>query len=519
MAKANDFRDRLQISSEHKLRAENLPFDIDVWYPALKDYTYFTKFRPLTIPEAKSLMAYYERRFMERKLFTKNDVKILENLENDLDKKIKKYFPNGAFLRLCGRSPKDAEPLDIDKLRENYKKNYNSLLEQGFKDEANTKLIAISRVNWMRVSNGKEAMSLLLTSERVFTDLHDWILYGEPEQIVLREFDENLTMDYEFRAFINNNKINALSQYDHYSIFPYVEEKKEKIQEKIFEKWNEVHPFVGQKSYVMDFIYHPDTNSVSIIEISPFLQCTGAALFSWNETRDILENGPFEFRFNHYSHPQLDEIVESNWELRWNQKIPKYYELYEFAYPNPNEIQNSSFFNNLYQYFLSFFYNTQENKEENEKEYLFVYGTLKKGFHWNKKFLSFSKFIGNASSIDKFPLVFGDCNVPYLLNIKDEGFCVKGEVWEVDQISLSGMDDYEGVNKGYYSREKIHVLCNGQDLYVNVYFKLHSDDDIFERKFHEEYTLEYHQNNYQPIRHIQVKQKQYLGVKDEHHKT
>lgn len=39
--------DRLAIYSEHKLRAENLPFDIDVWYPALEKFTFRTEFIPL----------------------------------------------------------------------------------------------------------------------------------------------------------------------------------------------------------------------------------------------------------------------------------------------------------------------------------------------------------------------------------------------------------------------------------------------------------------------------------------
>lgn len=43
------------------------------------------------------------------------------------------------------------------------------------------KLNAACRVNWLKITNGLEALALLLSSERVFTDLHDWIKYGEPE--------------------------------------------------------------------------------------------------------------------------------------------------------------------------------------------------------------------------------------------------------------------------------------------------------------------------------------------------
>lgn len=454
-------------------------------------------------------MAYYERRFLERKVFTQYDVQVLNKLESDLDELITTHFPNGAFLRLCGRSPKDAEPLDVEKLKASYKKNLEQLIEEGAAHDANTKLIAISRVNWMCVTTGKEAMSLLLTSERVFTDLHDWIKYGEPEQIVLREFDPNLSMDYEFRAFINNNKVNALSQYDHYSIFPHVEREKDKIQKTILEQWKLVHPHVGQPSYCMDFVYDPKADVATVIEISPFLPCTGAALFHWTETKTQLEDGPFEFRLNQKSHPQLEQIVESNWEDRWSQHFPKYFELYEFAYP-----VSQAWLRGWYDYFLSFIW-----KGPNSDQLLFVYGTLKRNFHWNQKFLYEAEFVGVATTMECYPLVFGDCNVPYMLREKGTGKQVKGEVWRVSADSLLGMDDYEGVNKGYYSREFITVSCNDTSMETNVYFKLEHSGELLQRPMHEEYSLEYHLAHYQPIRHIQVKQKAYLGVQDIHHQT
>eukprot|EP00121_Abeoforma_whisleri_P004928 Awhi_evm1s4459 len=39
----------LEYNSEHLLRAENLAFDIDVWYPRLRNFTYETVFLPLSL--------------------------------------------------------------------------------------------------------------------------------------------------------------------------------------------------------------------------------------------------------------------------------------------------------------------------------------------------------------------------------------------------------------------------------------------------------------------------------------
>jgi uncharacterized protein (DUF1810 family) len=46
---------------------------------------------------------------------------------------------------------------------------------------------------------------------------------------------------------------------------------------------------------------------------------------------------------------------------------------------------------------------------------IFVYGTLKRGFHWNRKFLTFASYHSEARTVEAFPLVHGTSGVPYLL--------------------------------------------------------------------------------------------------------
>ena len=55
-------------------------------------------------------------------------------------------------------------------------------------------------------------------------------------------------------------------------------------------------------------------------------------------------------------------------------------------------------------------------KSEDKQYVLFVYGTLKRGFHWNHKFLSRSKFVSQAITEDPFPMIIGQCGVPYLIS-------------------------------------------------------------------------------------------------------
>ena len=50
----------LGISSEHRLRSENLAFDIDVWYPPLAEHTFHTEFLPLRRAEAAAIIGYHD---------------------------------------------------------------------------------------------------------------------------------------------------------------------------------------------------------------------------------------------------------------------------------------------------------------------------------------------------------------------------------------------------------------------------------------------------------------------------
>lgn len=165
----------LQIGSEHRLRSENLPFDIDVWYPTLEPFTFPTEFLPLTRTEAVAILHYQDARFSERKRLTGADVGILRALERRIENVLQAKFADGAFLRLCGRSPKEGIPLNRQGVLNRYNAELQQLLAQGEKLSANTKLRAIGRTSWLRVDTGADAMSLLLSSERVFADLHDWI--------------------------------------------------------------------------------------------------------------------------------------------------------------------------------------------------------------------------------------------------------------------------------------------------------------------------------------------------------
>lgn len=294
-----DSGSQLSFNSEHRLRSENLSWDLDVWYPLVKDVTFRTIFIPLTLCEAKAIQAFHDVSWRHlRKHLTEYEILTLRSLEEDVDKQIRSEFPHGAFVRLCGRSPKDGEPLYKERILHQYEENLRAT-ESSHPDYDITtrKMIAIAQTNYLKVYSGSEVMSLLLTSERVYADMIDWIKYGEPEQICLRDWSPEMSMDYEFRVFVCSDTITAISQYDHYSYYPHLSREVDFLKEGIEGLWKKFHYRVGVGSYIFDVAYLSKSKNFIVIEFSPFFPCTGPALFNWTLDQDVLEGKlPFEFR-------------------------------------------------------------------------------------------------------------------------------------------------------------------------------------------------------------------------------
>jgi len=101
----------------------------------------------------------------------------------------------------------------------------------------------------------------------------------------------------------------------------------------------------------------------------------------------------------------------------------------------------------------------------------FVYGTLKQGFsnHWLIEDVvgaGHAHFLGVAKTKQRYPLVCGPFQVPFLLNMPNSGLEVRGELYAVDQSALELLDELEGVSKGHYERRPL-VLTGLQSLEVD----------------------------------------------------
>ena len=84
---------------------------------------------------------------------------------------------------------------------------------------------------------GTGVLEHLVSSERVLVDL---IEATEAEElftmkIIAREWEQDVRHDYEFRGFVHNGQLTALSQYNHYCFFPHVLSEKAELEQSIRE--------------------------------------------------------------------------------------------------------------------------------------------------------------------------------------------------------------------------------------------------------------------------------------------
>jgi gamma-glutamylaminecyclotransferase len=105
---------------------------------------------------------------------------------------------------------------------------------------------------------------------------------------------------------------------------------------------------------------------------------------------------------------------------------------------------------------------------------VFVYGTLKSGFH-NNHYLSGARFLTKAVSKDNYQLVDG--GIPYAVPAEyaqDDVYPIIGELWEVDDRTLSHLDALEG-HPQWYRREEREFSTYVGELSAWIYEYPHEE--------------------------------------------
>ena len=133
--------------------------DLDVWYEKLEKHTFATRMIPISVELARRMVAAIKKRTG----LEKNDVH--PELE-ELEKVIVSF--GCAFVKLSSRSPKDATVAG-ERTRAAFEREFAACEE---KDD-NAKFICLNRahISALSVTCAKDALDLLLASERILDDL------------------------------------------------------------------------------------------------------------------------------------------------------------------------------------------------------------------------------------------------------------------------------------------------------------------------------------------------------------
>ena len=212
------------------------------------------------------------------------------------------HIPSGRwFIKLDTRSAKDAVLYDFDN------PVIQNLLRQSLTgispDDLQTSNVAFVKAtnHALACQDAWDALALFRNSTRITQDLSRQLEFGAEHcqiSLVLREWlDEIIERpQYEFRCFVHELRLNAITQYFDWIHFPELVERKAELLQLLTDFFYAVvAPNAPYRSFVIDFYVSRD-NQVRIIEFNPFHNGAGAGLFSWARDRELFLNGPLEFR-------------------------------------------------------------------------------------------------------------------------------------------------------------------------------------------------------------------------------
>jgi len=319
---------------------------ISVWFPALADLTFATKFLPLSDSEARALLKLteYSRQLarLESEVLLQGSgskpedvvdpfsllpaaargqlVALGQRLDEALQELAEGSQSSGAFVRLDTRSPKDAvfslprvrELLQATLLERHFSAGPWSVECQTYDEGCMHRAIIAAQ----EVHTGREALELLRHSQRVEADLVVGQMANSGDassQLVIRRWDRRVDPLCEVRAFVRGGRVTAISQYYSTCLVPDLLRQPEQVCRLVCEAVGEIHsrikhlvpddPQCAAPFYAVDFALifsEASSNSKAdsgsqpqahferalLVEINPPPPVSGTVLFNWNDADD-----------------------------------------------------------------------------------------------------------------------------------------------------------------------------------------------------------------------------------------
>jgi hypothetical protein len=184
-----------------------------------------------------------------------------------------------VFVKTSCRSAKDTTVFS-----ESFRSLYRSFLLKKQDRSENSRIISLLEAGTeiLKVRSAREVLQMFCRSERVHQDLTLALEHPNrfEQNFVVRKWAD-IDVSLEFRGFVCNGKLNALSQYNHLCFFSHLLEKKDEISERIQTLFNtHIRDKLATRfsRYIIDFAFDSKLETIWVIELNPFLVSTGKYL-------------------------------------------------------------------------------------------------------------------------------------------------------------------------------------------------------------------------------------------------
>ena len=202
----------------------------------------------------------------------------------------------------CGES---FDSLDLGAFMEECEAEMGGVTANGLSEVAQANIEAVSVLQTasclMMQTDGRDALRHLAGSARVATDLKKSLQasndIGRGMLVMVREFSRNIAPDTEWRVFVHNRRVTAISQYHHHCYF---ENHPRNCEEQITTFVGTLLGSLPLASCVVDVAL--TEAGCTLIELNPFHHSTDGCLFDWcgSDVNVLLgEGGGVTFRRRH----------------------------------------------------------------------------------------------------------------------------------------------------------------------------------------------------------------------------
>ena len=160
---------------------------------------------------------------------SESEKKILDKLAVRLEEAMKPYTTEGyAFVKTSSRSAKDA-PLVQGKFKQMYLDELKKHSDEDQSENMQISCLLKAAFSALRVKSAEEVLDMFLRSQRIYQDLYLAAINQKDkynENFVIRKFVD-IEIDMEFRGFVYDNELVALSQYNYLICSPRLVNKKQ----------------------------------------------------------------------------------------------------------------------------------------------------------------------------------------------------------------------------------------------------------------------------------------------------